>query len=127
MYVERIITQLYGIICVISLTYLLQVLLTKRTCDVFCLFSHRCVNEILRLQFYKFISRRPFIGIPITNCQPVTPAEVAKLLSSSSSKSSCQVFISTSLIKSCSSVLYLHSCSPILLAGYLALVYQYSC
>ena len=46
----------------------------------------------------------PFTGNPISKLLPVTPDEVAKLLHSSSTKSSRQDFIPTSLIKSCSSV-----------------------
>ena len=46
----------------------------------------------------------PFTGNPISNFLPITPDEVSKLLLSSSTKSSRQDFIPTSLIKSCSSV-----------------------
>ena len=46
----------------------------------------------------------PFTGNPIWKFLPVTSDEVAKLLLSSSTKSSRQDFIPTSLIKSCSSV-----------------------
>ena len=45
-----------------------------------------------------------FTGNPISNFLPVTPDEVSKLLLSSSTKSSRQDFIPTSLINSCSSV-----------------------